>query len=55
MKKVICIDNKGYEISLTLNKEYDVIIEYPDHDSIRIIDDSDEDYIFSNKRFREKE
>jgi hypothetical protein len=52
-KYVICIDNKGYPLDLTVHKVYKVI---PDPDGeevhmIRIVDDSGEDYLHDADRF----
>lgn len=49
----ICIDNLNYPASLELHKVYRVI---PDEDAakdgdLRIIDESGEDYLFSDQRF----
>ncbi|HET7618432.1 MAG TPA: hypothetical protein VFK20_07980 [Vicinamibacterales bacterium] len=49
----MCIDNKGYEVSLERNKIYVVL---PDKDAeaegdLRVIDESGEDYLFSADRF----
>lgn len=49
----VCIDNKGYEVSLERNKIYVVL---PDKDAeaegdLRVIDESGEDYLFSADRF----
>lgn len=50
---VICIDNKGYPIDLTIHKVYKVI---PDAQAeevhmLRIVDDSGEDYLHDVERF----
>jgi len=50
---VICIDDRGYEASLERNKIYQQIPDEEalrDH-SIRVIDDSGEDYLYSIRRF----
>lgn len=49
----ICIDNSGYPASLELHKIYRVL---PDEDAaadgdLRIVDESGEDYLYSDKRF----
>ncbi|MEN3332905.1 MAG: hypothetical protein V7641_2270 [Blastocatellia bacterium] len=49
----VCIDNEGYEASLEVGKLYRVI---PDdqaasHGYIRVVDESGEDYGYSEKRF----
>jgi len=50
---VLCVNNKGYLASLVLRKVYRVL---PDdkaaqHKLIRIIDESGEDYLYSNDFF----
>ena len=50
---VLCVDNKGYEASLITRKVYEVI---PDEqaendDLIRVIDESDEDYLYHASHF----
>jgi hypothetical protein len=45
---VLCVSNKGYEVSLEPRKIYEAL---PDraaaaHDQIRVIDESGEDYLF---------
>ncbi len=52
-KYVMCINNKGYPLDLTVHKVYKVL---PDeagksHKMIRIVDDSGEDYLHSASRF----
>ena len=54
---VICVKNKGYETSLEARKLYEVI---PDskaeqHQQIRVIDESGEDYLFPKEFFMEIE
>jgi len=49
----VCIDNSGYPVSLELHKIYRVL---PDEraaadDTLRVIDESGEDYLFSAGRF----
>ncbi len=49
----VCIENKGYEVSLEKGKLYRII---PDeqaaaHGYYRVIDESGEDYAFSSERF----
>jgi hypothetical protein len=50
---VICIDNKGYDFSLTLHKVYQVLPdpEAEEDGMIRIVDDTGEDYLFGEQRF----
>jgi hypothetical protein len=52
-KYVICINNKGYEVSLTLHKVYQVLTdpEAAEDGMIRVIDDTGEDYLFGEQRF----
>jgi hypothetical protein len=52
-KYVMCINNKGYPLDLTVHKVYKIISD-PDGDEIgmiRIVDDSGEDYLHSASRF----
>ena len=46
---VRCVDNKGFGIDLTLNKEYTVIRVY--NMSVCIVDDSGIEYRYNNPRF----
>lgn len=50
---VICIDNKGYEVSLERRKVYQVMQDEqeaaPNH--IRVIDESGEDYLYPSAYF----
>jgi hypothetical protein len=51
MKKnrfLLCIENKGYEVSLEIRKLYENIPdkEASRHNQVRIIDESGEDYLF---------
>jgi len=53
MQFAICLDNEGYEASLEIGKLYQVI---PDeeavrHGYVRLIDESGEDYVFTESRF----
>jgi hypothetical protein len=53
---VICLDNRGYEVSLERGKLYAVL---PDreaikHQFIRVVDESGEDYLFPTRMFRLK-
>jgi hypothetical protein len=52
-KYVICIDNKGYPLDLTIHKVYKVIPDRAGEEvhMIRIIDDSGEDYLHDANRF----
>ena len=53
MQFAICLDNKGYEVSLEIGKLYQVIpdTEADKHGYIRLIDESEEDYAFTANRF----
>lgn len=49
----VCVDNRGYEVSLELRKLYEVL---PDagaakHSQLRIIDESGEDYLYPAASF----
>ncbi|HVQ75441.1 MAG TPA: hypothetical protein VMT79_07870 [Candidatus Binatia bacterium] len=49
----VCIENKGYEVSLEVGKLYRVVAD-PDarrHGYVRIVDESGEDYGYSADRF----
>lgn len=51
----VCLDNSGYEASLERRKLYEVVSD-PEalrYGQIRIIDESGEDYLFSQDRFIE--
>jgi hypothetical protein len=55
MKKhyMICVSNRGYEASLEIRKVYEVL---PDktaeqHNQLRVIDESGEDYLFPKDDF----
>ena len=50
-KQYVCINNYGLEISLTKYKMYEAIDEEYNH--IRVVDDTDDDYLFSKERFVE--
>ena len=52
-KFVICINNKGNEASLERGKVYQVISDNQatQHNLLRIIDESGEDYLFPNNYF----
>jgi hypothetical protein len=45
---VVCIKNEGYAASLELRKIYEVVKDdlAADHQMIRVIDESGEDYLF---------
>jgi len=50
---VVCIKNEGYAASLELRKIYEVIPDEPaaDHQMIRVVDESGEDYLFPSDFF----
>jgi hypothetical protein len=50
---VICIDNEGYPLDLTVHKVYQVISDPAGEEvhMIRIVDDSGEDYLHDADRF----
>jgi len=51
---VVCVENEGYEASLEKRKIY-VAIRDPSaekHGMIRVIDESDDDYLYPKKFFR---
>jgi len=50
---VICINNKGYEVSLERGKVYRLLDDEKasQHNLIRVIDESGEDYLFPNEYF----
>jgi hypothetical protein len=52
-KFAVCVKNDGYEVSLELRKLYEVLDDAfaDEHGMIRVIDESGEDYLFSQKYF----
>lgn len=52
-KFVICINNKGYEVSLERGKVYRVLDDDKgsQHNLIRVVDESGEDYLFPDEYF----
>ena len=52
-KFVVCLKNKGYEVSLERRKIYQVLpdAEAEKHRQVRIIDESGEDYLFPQSFF----
>ncbi len=50
---VVCIKNEGYVASLELRKIYEVLEDdlAADHNMIRVIDESGEDYMFPDNFF----
>lgn len=49
----VCINNKGYKASLEVGKLYRVIRDQQaeDHDLVRVVDETGEDYAFAADRF----
>lgn len=49
----ICVDNKGYEVSLGMRKLYEVLTDSDaeKHGQIRVIDESGEDYLYPATAF----
>lgn len=49
----ICVDNRGYEVSLELRKLYEVLSDpgAAKHAQLRVIDESGEDYLYPAKAF----
>ena len=52
-KFMICVDNQGYEASLEIRKLYEMIPDQDaeQHNQVRIIDESGEDYLYPSKFF----
>jgi len=50
---VVCIKNEGYAASLELRKIYEVIPDAraADHQMIRVVDESGEDYLYPSEFF----
>lgn len=50
---MICVDNRGYELSLEVRKLYEVLTDRTaeKHHQIRVIDESGEDYLYPEKYF----
>ena len=55
MKKhfMICVDNRGYEVSLEIRKLYEVLTDKSaeKNQQIRVIDESGEGYLYPEKYF----
>jgi hypothetical protein len=52
-KFVVCVNNKGYQVSLETRKIYQVLRD-PDaakHKQLRVIDESGEDYLYPESYF----
>ena len=52
-KLLLCIENEGYEASLEIRKLYENIPdkEAERHGQVRVIDESEEDYLYPAKYF----
>jgi len=52
-KFLLCVENKGYEVSLEARKLYETIPdkEAERHSQVRIIDESGEDYLYPSRFF----
>ncbi len=52
-KFMICVDNQGYEASLEIRKLYEMIPDQDaeQHNQVRIIDESGEDYLYPKDFF----
>ncbi len=50
---MICVDNRGYEASLETRKLYEVLTDRKAeaHHQLRVIDESGEDYLYSETCF----
>ena len=50
---VVCIKNEGYPVSLELRKIYEVLEDNKatEHDYVRVIDESGEDYLYPAEFF----
>lgn len=50
---VVCLKNKGYEVSLEPRKIYQVLpdLDAAKHQQLRVIDESGEDYLFPANYF----
>ena len=51
MSYVRCIDNIGYEVSLTLGQVYKTLPDTSDKVSLRVIDNEGEDYLYPSAYF----
>ncbi len=51
MNYVRCINNRGYEASLTIGAIYKVLPDNSDPASLRIIDNEGEDYLYDASQF----
>ena len=50
---VVCLDNRGNEVSLIRGKVYRVLVDAraAKDDLIRVVDESGEDYLFAKQQF----
>lgn len=55
MSYVRCINNRGYEASLTRGAIYKVLPDNSDRMSLRVIDNDGEDYLYDTNRFESVE
>lgn len=51
MSYVRCLDNTGYEVSLTVGQVYKTLPDNSDTVSLRVIDNEGEDYLYDSNRF----
>jgi hypothetical protein len=51
MSYVRCLDNSGYEVSLTVGQVYKTLPDHSDKVSLRVIDNEGEDYLYDASRF----
>ena len=49
---VECIDNGGYEVSLTVGDVYEVVPDDTAKGMIRIVDNTGEDYLYASELFK---
>ncbi|MEZ4731032.1 MAG: hypothetical protein R3E79_28260 [Caldilineaceae bacterium] len=55
MSYVRCLDNSGYEVSLTIGQVYKTLPDTSDQVSLRVIDNEGEDYLYDASRFESLE
>jgi hypothetical protein len=51
MQYVRCIDNRGYQASLTVGATYKILAN-GEPDSLRVVDNEGEDYLYDAQRFQ---
>ena len=55
MKKhfMICVENRGYEASLEIRKIYEILVdrEAGKYHQVRVVDESGDDYLYSENYF----